>query len=94
MSEQYGGDYITLTDEQGKELEMEILDIVEYEGAMYYALCPAGEAEGDELEVGILKQITEDGEDILVTIDDDAEMEAVYELLFGEDEEDDAPKED
>ncbi|MBQ7565497.1 MAG: DUF1292 domain-containing protein [Oscillospiraceae bacterium] len=92
MSEQYGGDYITLTDEEGKELEMEILDVVEYRGATYYALCPA-DSEGDEIEVGILKQVTEDGEDILVTIDDDAELEAVYELLFGDEEEDEDEEE-
>ena len=47
---------------------------------------PAAEEEGEEseedLEVSILKVEEENGEDILVTVDDDAELEAVYQALM------------
>ena len=83
MEEQYGADFITITDEEGKEFELEILSSVEYNGAMYLALLPADvDDDSEQLEVSILKQVTEDGEDILVTVDDDDELEAVYALLL------------
>ena len=85
MSEEYGSDFISITDEDGKEYELEVLAELEYEGARYLALVPA-EEEGEEceedLEVSILKVEEENGEDILVTVDDDAELEAVYQALM------------
>ena len=45
----------------------------------------------EELEVSILKAVEENGEEILVTIDDDTELENVYQalmdLIYEEDEE-------
>jgi hypothetical protein len=37
MSEEYGNDFITLTDEEGNQLELEHLDTLEYNGATYMA---------------------------------------------------------
>ncbi|MBQ7254860.1 MAG: DUF1292 domain-containing protein [Oscillospiraceae bacterium] len=91
MEEQYGADFITITDEEGKEFELEILSSVEYNGAMYLALLPADvDDDSEQLEVSILKQVTEDGEDILVTVDDDDELEAVYALLLDDISDDEA----
>lgn len=88
MEEQYGADFITITDEEGKEFELELLSSVEYNGATYLALLPADADEDEgELEVSILKQVAEDGEDVLVTVDDDEELEAVYALLLDDLEE-------
>lgn len=84
MSEQYGDDFITLTDEDGTEYELEVLSEVEYNGANYLALIPADSEEDEELEVCVLKSVTEDGEEILVTVDDDDELQAVYDLLMDE----------
>ena len=95
MSEDFGPTFITVTDEDGKELVLEFVDALEYNGQMYQAFSPA-ETEGeneDDPDNGllILKVIHEDGEDLLSTLDSDEELEAVYEqfmeLLFDEDEE-------
>jgi len=92
MKELYGDDFITITDEEGKEYELEVLATLEYDGANYIAVIPAVDDESEEeLEVSILKKVMEDGEEILATVDDDDEMEAVYnvmmDMLYEEDEE-------
>lgn len=54
---------------------------------------PAGTDEAEELEVSILKSVEENGEDILVTIDDEEELENVYQALMDliyEDEEEES----
>ena len=82
MDTEFGRDFITITDEDGVEYELEILSTVEYNEALYYALAPADSDEDEELEVSILKAVMEDGEEILEAIDDDDELEKVYELLI------------
>ena len=81
--DQYGSDFITITDEDGQEYELEVLSTLEYNGETYLAVVPAGESlEELQLEVSILKSVEEDGESILCTIDDEQELEAVYDLLM------------
>ena len=46
MEQQYGDDFISITDEDGKEYELEVLAELEHEGSRYLALVPAGS--GDE----------------------------------------------
>ena len=83
MSEEYGSDFMSITDEDGKEYELEVLAELDYNGSHYLALVPAEEegAESDEedLEVSILRSEEENGEQILVTLDDDDELDRVYE---------------
>ena len=91
--DQYGSDFITIVDDDGKEYELEVLSTLEYNGCTYMAVIPAEESQQMlELEVSILKSIEEDGEPILCTIDDEQELEAVYGLimdaLYEEDSED------
>ena len=71
MEQQYGDDFISITDEDGKEYELE-------------ALVPAGSGddEAEDLEVSILKSVEENGEEFLEAIEDDAELEAVYSALM------------
>ena len=93
MSQEFGDDFISITDEDGKEYELEVLAELEYEGSRYLALVPAGTDEAEELEVSSLKSVEENGEDILVTIDDDEELENVYQALMDliyEDEEEES----
>ena len=79
MSEQYGGDFISVTDDDGNEFELEHLDTIEYGEDLYMAFLPADMDEDDEnYGMVILKVIQENGEEILATVDDDREMEAVY----------------
>lgn len=93
MSDNYGSDFMTIVDEDGTEYELEVLSTLEYNGAQYLAVIPAGSDEEEfEMEVSILKsEEDEDGEPILSAIEDEEELEAVYTLimdaLYEEDEE-------
>ena len=83
MSDTYGSDFITITDEDGTEFELEVLSTIEYNGFSYLAVIPAEDALNElELEVTILKSVEEDGEPILCVIEDEQEMQAVYDLLM------------
>ncbi|MEG0779182.1 MAG: DUF1292 domain-containing protein [Oscillospiraceae bacterium] len=90
MSEDFGPNFITLTDEDGKDIELEYVDALEKDGQTYMAFFPVvededdpkAEAEAEEYGLVILKSIMEDGEEILTTLDDDAELDAVYELFM------------
>ena len=93
MEDQYGSDFMTIVDEDGAEYELEVLSTLEYNGCTYLAVIPAGSDEEEDLEVSILKSIEEDGEPILCAIEDDDELQAVYDLimdeLYAEDDEED-----
>ena len=81
--DQYGSDFLTIVDEDGNEFELEVLSTLEYNGSTYLAVIPAVEsAETLELEVSILKSTEEDGEAILSIIEDEAELEAVHDILM------------
>ena len=104
MSEEFGPDFITVTDEDGNEFELELVDTLEHNGITYYALFPAGaedeetgepvdvDADDEEYGLVIMKTIVEDGEEILSTPDSDEELEEVYNLFmerFFEEEDED-----
>ena len=83
MAEDYGSDFITITDEDGNEYELEVLSSIEYNGGSYLAVIPAAESEDElRMEVSILKSVDEDGEPMLLAIDDEAELQAVYDLIM------------
>ena len=91
MSDLYGSDFMTIVDEDGTEFELEVLSTLEYDGSTYMAVIPAGAEDTENLEVSILKSVDEDGEPILCAIEDEEELQAVYDLimdeLYSEDEE-------
>ena len=71
---------VILTDEDGNEIEFEVLAQHEKNGQTYFAMIPADENEGadDVLEYVVLKlAIDDDGEEILVTVDDDDELDDI-----------------
>lgn len=83
MEDQFGSDFITIVDEDGTEYELEVLSTLDYDGSTYLAVIPAGEsAEEFQLEVSILKSVEEDGEPILCAIEDEQELQAVYDLIM------------
>ena len=83
MADQYGSDFITIVDEDGVEYELEVLTTLEWNGSSYMAVIPAGENKDEfELEVSVLKSVEEDGESILTAIEDEAELQAVYDLIM------------
>ena len=63
-----------LTDEEGNEIEFELIGSGEVDGVMYYAMIPAEEADDDNrdtFEYVILKsEVDENGDESLFTIDD------------------------
>jgi len=84
MEDQYGSDFMTIVDEDGTEFELEVLSQLEYNGFTYLAVIPAGMDEEEDLEVSILKSVEEDGEPILCAIEDEEELQAVYDLIMDE----------
>ena len=40
MSEEFGPDFITVTDEDGNEFELELVDTMEHNGVTYFAMFP------------------------------------------------------
>lgn len=75
----------TLTDEEGNEIEFELIGSGEVDGVMYYAMIPAEEAEDenrDTFEYVILKsEVDEDGDESLFTIDDDEEFDRIADFF-------------
>jgi uncharacterized protein YrzB (UPF0473 family) len=81
----FGSDFMTIVDEDGTEYELEVLASVEYGGATYLAVIPAGNEDESLPEVSILKsEEDEDGEPLLCAIEDDAELAAVNDLIMAE----------
>ena len=40
MEDNFGPDFITVTDEDGNDFELELVDTLEYKGITYYAMFP------------------------------------------------------
>jgi len=92
MSEEFGNDIVTITDDEGNEYVLEHLHTIEHKGCFYMAFLPTDiDEDDDDYGLVILKVIKEDGEEILGSVDDPDELEEVYELfatvLFDEEEE-------
>jgi len=85
MDQEFERNIISITDEEGKDYELEVLATVTYNDAEYLALAPADiDDEEEELEVSILKSVMEGDEMVLCTVTDEKELEAVYDLLMEE----------
>ena len=82
MSEEYGNDYVVLTDEDGNEVEFQHIDTVEVDGETYMAFIPAELAVDEEAEVVILKVIEKDGEEILASVEDEDEADKVFDIVM------------
>lgn len=91
MEEEFGASFITIEDDEGNEFELEHLGTVEFEGAEYMVFLPA-DMDEDDPDYGfiILKVEEHAGEEQFVSVDDDAELERVYnyymEQVFDEEE--------
>ena len=94
MEENFGPDFITVTDEDGNDFELELVDTLEHQGVTYYAMFPAVEedeetgepkdvdADDEEYGLVIMKAIEENGEELLSTLDTDEELEEIYGLFM------------
>ena len=84
MSKDFGGDFITIADEEGNEFELEILDVLDVDGVSYTVFVPANidEMDVNDPDYGLifLRNREENGEEFFDSIDDDAELDRVYKL--------------
>ena len=70
---------VVLNDENGNEIEFEFVDMIEYQNKEYVVLLPVGDDEEDG-EVVILQAEPGD-EDAYISVEDDAVLEAVFEIF-------------
>lgn len=76
-------DIFTLTDEDGVEMQFTLLGSCEIEGTVYLALVPLEDNEAEEYVI-LKRETDENGEEMLVTIDDDEEFDRVADLFEDE----------
>ncbi len=67
---------LSLTDENGEEVEFEYLDCIEYEGKEYLVLMPADEA-ATEIVILEVEPVDEENENYL-SVSDEGILDAVY----------------
>lgn len=86
MAEEYTPEIFTLTDEDGTEHEFELMDVMEENGTVYYALVPYFEDPEsmieEDTELVVLKIAEENGEEYLATIDNDEEYERIGNIFI------------
>ena len=86
MQDDFGPNFITITDEDGNDIELEYVDALEYNGQTYMAFFPAVEEgedeESDDYCLIILKSIMDNGEELLSTLDSDEELNQIYDLFM------------
>ena len=86
MNNEYGPNFITLTDDDGNNIDLEYVDALEMDGQTYMAFFPVVEEgadeDADEYGLVILKSVMVKGEEMLSTLDSEEEAEKVYELFM------------
>ena len=70
---------LTLTDENGQDVDFEYLDCIEYEGKEYLVLIPADEADG-HIVILEIEPIDEENENYL-SVEDETVLNTVYEMF-------------
>jgi uncharacterized protein YrzB (UPF0473 family) len=84
MSEEFGDNFVTMVDENGEEFVLELLETIDYKDASYTAFLPADLDENDP-DYGLVllrNAVDENGEEVYDTIDDDDELDEVYEQFM------------
>ena len=67
---------LTLTDENGEDMDFEYLDCIEYQGTEYLVLMPADEG-SNEIVILAIEPVDEENENYLA-VEDEAILDAVY----------------
>ena len=70
---------LTLTDENGADIDFEYLDCIEYEGKEYLVLMPM-EEESNEIVILEVEPVDEENENYLA-VNDEAVLDAVYAIF-------------
>lgn len=79
--EEHDEEIITLFDDDGNQTDYIIVDGIEHNGKVYLALVAEEEAEQEECEFLILRADQDGDEEVLTTIEDEAEFNEVMKLL-------------
>lgn len=93
MSEEYGDSFVTMVDDNGEEFVLEMLESIDYRDKTYTAFLPADLDENDP-DYGLIllrNAVDENGDEVYDTIDDEEELNDVYEqfmrILFDDEDE-------
>ena len=93
MSEEYGDSFVTMVDENNEEFVLELLESIDYKDKTYTAFLPADMDENDP-DYGLVllrNAVDENGDEVYDSIDDDEELNDVYEqfmrILFDDEDE-------
>ena len=70
---------LTLTDENGADIDFEYLDCIEYQGKEYLVLMPVDE-ESNEIVILEVEPVDEENENYLA-VNDEAVLDAVYAIF-------------
>ena len=70
---------LTLTDENGEDIEFEYLDCIDYEGKEYLVLMPA-EDESNEIVILEVQPVDEENENY-IAVESEETLNAVYEIF-------------
>ena len=70
---------LTLTDENGEDMDFEYLDCIDYEGKEYLVLIPA-EENSNEIVILEVEPVDEENENYLA-VEDEAVLDAVYTIF-------------
>ena len=68
---------LTLTDENGQDVDFEYLDCIDYQGKEYLVLMPVDE---DEIVIMEVEPVDEENENYLA-VEDEAGLDAVYDIF-------------
>ncbi len=83
MDKDFAADLITLLDDEGTEHVFEILDIIESDNGIFYALFPVYDTPEEQIESDgeyyIFQVATEDGEEVLTEIEDEDLLDTLAE---------------
>ena len=77
--QQEENEILTLTDENGNDVDFEYLDCMEYQGKEYLVLMPADEAE-TQIVILEVEPVDDENENYLA-VEDEAVLDAVYDLF-------------
>ncbi|MBQ8556262.1 MAG: DUF1292 domain-containing protein [Clostridia bacterium] len=88
---------ITLTDDQGNDIDFLLLDVVEYNEKDYMVLLPLADDEGSEEDEVLILQVDKEEEgEIYQSVEDETTLQAVLDLFeksLPVEEDEDAPGE-
>ena len=90
MKENFGGDFISISDDEGNSYELEHVDTIEVDGEYYLAFLPADmDEDSEDYGFVFLKMVEGNGDDNYFVVPDESVMDDIYnrfmERLYGDD---------